>query len=93
MLEPPRTLMSVQAVVPWPGKGVAAARLRSIVSGPDQMLVFSGKSKKGTEPQQIHPVGSSGGDPAASRTQQFGIVDLRGAVRGGSELNTSGPKR
>src|SRR6266850_6905524 len=73
MLEPPRTLMSVQAVV-VPGKGVAACQAAIDVSGRTQMLVFQ-EIQKGTEPQQI--IRLLHDDPRIE-SKQFGIVDLRG---------------
>ena len=74
MLEPPRTLMSVQAVV-VPGKGVAACQAAIDVSGRTQMLVFQ-EIQKGTEPQQIIRL-LQAEDPRVEN-KQFGIVDLRG---------------
>ena len=73
MLEPPRTLMSVQAVV-VPGKGVAACQAAIDVSGRTQMLVFQ-EIQKGTDPQEIIRLLQQ--DPRVE-SKQFGIVDLRG---------------
>jgi hypothetical protein len=73
MLEPPRTLMSVQAVV-VPGKGVAACQAAIDTSGRTQMLVFQ-EIQKGTDPNEI--IRLLHDDPRIE-SKQFGIVDLRG---------------
>jgi hypothetical protein len=50
-LEPPQTLMKIQAVV-VPGKGVAAAQALLDPSGANQKLIFE-ELKKGTPPDEI----------------------------------------
>src|SRR5215813_10155221 len=50
-LEPPQTLMKIQAVV-VPGKGVAAAQAILDASGANQKLIFQ-ELKKGTSPEEI----------------------------------------
>ena len=72
-LEPPRTLMSVQAVV-VPGKGVAACQAAIDVSGRNQTLVFQ-ELQKGTHPSEIVRLLR---DDRQVETRQYGILDLQG---------------
>src|SRR5262245_63137351 len=73
-LEPPQTLMKIQAVV-VPGKGVAAAQALLDASGANQKLIFE-ELKKGTPPDEILRL-LRAGDPNIEM-RQFGIVDLEG---------------
>jgi uncharacterized Ntn-hydrolase superfamily protein len=72
-LEPPRTLMSVQAVV-VPGKGVAACQAAVDFSGANQRLVYE-ELQKGTDPAEI--IRMLHQDPRV-QTRQYGIVDIQG---------------
>jgi len=73
-LEPPRTLMKIQAVV-VPGKGVAAAQALLDLSGANQRLILE-ELKKGTPPDEIFRSLRTL-DPNIEM-RQFGIVDLEG---------------
>ncbi|HYR87204.1 MAG TPA: DUF1028 domain-containing protein [Terriglobia bacterium] len=73
MLEPPLTLMAVQAVV-VPGKGVAACQAAIDTSGKTQRLVFE-EIQKGTDPSEIIRLLHV---DSRIESKQFGIVDLRG---------------
>jgi len=87
-LEPPETLMKVQAVV-VPGKGVAAAQALPDSSGQNQKLIFQ-ELQKGTAPADILRL-LRARDPSVER-RQFGIVDAEGrsaAFSGRETLNVS----
>lgn len=73
-LEPPQTLMKIQAVV-VPGKGVAAAQALLDPSGANQKLIFE-ELNKGTPPDEILRL-LRARDPNIEM-RQFGIVDLEG---------------
>src|SRR5262245_49035285 len=87
-LEPPETLMKVQAVV-VPGKGVAAAQALIDPSGQNQKLIFQ-ELKKGTAPADILRM-LRDRDPSMEM-RQFGIVDAEGrstAFSGRETINVS----
>jgi hypothetical protein len=87
-LEPPQTLMNVQAVV-VPGKGVAAAQALLDPSGRNQTLILE-ELKKGTPPANILQL-LRRRDPEMEM-RQFGIIDLEGrsaAFNGSGNIKVS----
>jgi Family of unknown function (DUF1028) len=84
-LEPPQTLMKIQAVV-VPGKGVAAAQALLDPSGANQKLIFE-ELEKGTPPDEILRLVRAR-DPNVE-IRQFAIVDLEGRAAAFSGSGTN----